>query len=390
VHTRELSLDIRERIADVDGATWDVLARDDSVFLSRAYLSALESALPANVRTRYVVVRRGPVPVAAISGQLIHVDGETVLPSVAPEGKGRKRHRAAAFALGAVDVDLFLVGNFMSWGHPGVALTPHASPAEVWPLIGEALDMLGERDPDIGRADVELLLDVPEHALAHARVLEERRFERFENEPDMVLAIDESWNTYDDYLGALNTKYRKAARDMDKRLATARCVLERGVDVRTHEAAIHALYLDVHARSPFRFVTVREGFLSTLQGSLGDRFSLNVIRRGDEILAFGTTLDDGARAIAYLVGHDPNANADLPLYLRLLLASVEDGIARRKTHIAYGRTALEPKARTGAKPVPLTVFARHTSRVLHAVVAPWLARLVPKGAPPERSPFKTK
>jgi len=387
--TDALTLDIAERIADVDGATWDVLARDDSIFVSRATLAAKEAALPANVRPRYVVVRRGPVPLFCLSCELIDVDGERVLPSIVPSGKGRRRRLAAALALEAVNVKLFVVGSYLSWGHTGVAFSPHVSPKDAWPLVGEALDLLSEKDDAVRDAEIALVLDVGAREVPLADALSAHGFEKFENEPDMVLDLDPSWRTYDDYLAALNTKYRKAARDMDKRLAESGCTLARLDDIDAARDALHALYRSVHERSPFRFVTAGPSLLPDLARAHGARFSVNVVRRRDEIVAFGSTLLDRDTAIAYLVGHDPDENGDLPLYLRLLLASVDDGVRMGAKRVAYGRTALEPKARVGAKPVPLTVYARHQNRVLHALVAPWLARLVPKGAPPDRSPFKS-
>ena len=100
-------------------------------------------------------------------------------------------------------------------------------------------------------------------------------------------------------------------------------------------------------------------------------------------------LGDGGTAIAYYIGFDRTAAAEgIPIYLRLLHATIGDAIAWRCERLSLGRTALEPKAALGAKPEPMFVWMRHRVPALN-----WMLRgvlgAVPPNEAPERNPFKT-
>jgi hypothetical protein len=55
--------------------------------------------------------------------------------------------------------------------------------------------------------------------------------------------------------------------------------------------------------------------------------------------------------------------------------------------LSFGRTALEPKARLGALPQPITVWMRHRQPVMNLFVRN-LLRVIPHEEAPERNPFK--
>jgi hypothetical protein len=106
-------------------------------------------------------------------------------------------------------------------------------------------------------------------------------------------------------------------------------------------------------------------------------------------VGFVTTVRDGATAIAYYIGFDREvASTGLPIYLRLLHATIADAIAWGCTRLSLGRTALEPKAALGAKPEALSVWLRHRVPAMNWVIRSLLDS-VPHDEPPDRSPFKT-
>ncbi|MBI3147338.1 MAG: GNAT family N-acetyltransferase [Betaproteobacteria bacterium] len=283
---------------------------------------------------------------------------------------------------------VFLWGNFVGWGFSGIALRPGVDPTLLWPCIAEAIDRAPQLDASIRRASIQLVLDLSASDLDGGRELERFRFQALMAEPDMVLALDPGWQSFDDYRGALKAKYRKASVEMDKQLLQAGCTVEKLADTRQFAGELQALHLKVHEQSAFRFVSFPRGFIPALQENLGSDFICTVVRQGERILGFITTLIDGDTALAYVVGHDVEANRELPVYLRLLQSAIEDGIARGCKRITYGRTALEPKARLGATPVALTLYGRHKSKLMGPLLTPLLQALAPKAGPPPRNPFK--
>jgi hypothetical protein len=284
---------------------------------------------------------------------------------------------------------LLVAGNLFSWGFDGIAFVPGADPAEIWPGVAEALYRIRRAERLLGQTNLVMVKDVTARQTG-LEALRRFSYRPLETEPNMVLEIPATWRSYDDYLAALDAKYRRNAKDQMKKLAEARCALEplTASDLATHGKRLHELYLAVHSHAPIRLVTLREGYFAALAAAAGNDFRCTVARRGAEILGFITTIRDGNTAIGYYIGFDREAAAaGLPLYLRLLHTSVADAIAWRCQRLSLGRTALEPKAALGAKPEPMCVWLRHRVPTLN-----WMMRgllgTVPHGEAPERSPFK--
>jgi len=144
----------------------------------------------------------------------------------------------------------------------------------------------------------------------------------------------------------------------------------------------------VHNNAAVRLVTVPQVYLPALARTAKERFRCTIVRKDDHLLGFVTALHDGDTAVAYYIGFDRAAAASgLPLYLRLLHATVGDAITWGCKRLSLGRTALEPKAALGAKPESMSVWLRHRVPAFN-----WLFRGLLDGVPhaeaPERSPFK--
>ncbi len=169
------------------------------------------------------------------------------------------------------------------------------------------------------------------------------------------------WKSFDEYLAALTSSYRKTAR--------------------------HTIERQVHDRQKMRLVSLHPEFIPALAATLKDRFRCTVLRKGDRMVGFVTTLKDGDLAVGYYIGFDTAANKEIPVYFRLLQAVVDDAIQMGCRKISFGRTALEPKARLGAKPEPLHVWVRHRVPALNLLVRGLMQSISHEEAP-ERSPFK--
>jgi hypothetical protein len=380
-----LTVRVETRLRDLDLPVWEYLTSRATLFMRRPFLQAIEDAQPETVEPRYALLFDGKDPVAALAGQLLTIHVDRAAPGGEPDGVLAKLARAA---LEHVDIDVALWGNFLTWGQCGVAFAPGIDEAGFWPRVAEAISRVRDEEAGIRAADVYLVLDVPPHQADGAKSLEDHGFDEFTSEPDMALELSPSWRSFDDYLAALRTKYRSALKDMDEELAGAGCRVERLDDVAGHADELFSLYHQVHERSPHRFVTLKPESIPAFARRLGDDFICNVVRRGDRLLGFGTTLIDGDTAVAYFVGHDVEENRELPVYLRLLQVSIADGIEHWCRRVTYGRTALEPKARLGAEAVPLVVYGRHRNELVLLLISRLLEIIAPPEDPPARRPFR--
>src|SRR5215471_1287263 len=371
---------------------WDLVAGQSGFFLRRDVLRAIETHGAENVTHRYAVIYRDVRPMAVMAAQMVSITGK----HLRPERKHEKRNLlkqalrpAAKIAESNVRERLLVAGNLFSWGFDGIAFAPGEDPAQIWPGVAEALYRIRRAERLLGQTNLVMVKDVTVRQTG-LEALRRFSYRPLETEPNMVLEIPPTWRNYDDYLAALDAKYRRNARDQMKKLAAAGCALEplSETDLATYARRLHELYLAVHSHAPVRLVTLREGYFAALATAAGKDFRCTVARRRGEILGFITTIRDGNTAIGYYIGFDRGAAAaGLPLYLRLLHTTVADAIDWRCSRLSLGRTALEPKAGLGARPEPMSIWLRHRVPAVN-----WLLRgvmgAVPHAEAPERNPFK--
>jgi hypothetical protein len=373
---------LADNVDYLDANRWDTLTRSDSLFFSRRYLRVLEDAAPDNLQQRYALIFRGREPVAAVVAQLVTV-------SLARVGKARQHHRAVERPLEKLDERMLVCGNLLSWGMHGVCLKPNEDPAKLWPAVAEALYRIRRADKLSGDTDLVMVKDFTAEEEVALSVLRRFSYRPLETDPNMVLEFSPRWKNYDDYLMGLTSKYRSTCRQIDRKVAEAGCTIAQLTPAEIGQQAenLHGLYVQVHSNAKFRPVTLRQDFLPTLADYLGDDFRCRVIKRDGQLLGFVTSLRDGDTSVAYNIGFDRHAALEIPLYLSLLNGVVADAISLGGRRLSLGRTALEPKARLGAKPQPMRVLVRHRIPMLNVLVRALLHSISHDEAP-ERNPFK--
>lgn len=366
-----------------DAGHWNSVVQNKSLFLSQPYLRVLEQAGPDNLRQRYALIFRGSDPVAAVAAQ-------TVTVSLSRVSKKPRTGRTAA-PLEKIQKKILVCGNILSWGMHGIAFAPNENQAELWPAIAEALYRLRRADKLFGDTDLIIVKDITDPYAAGASALSRFSYRQLETEPNMVLDISPKWRTYEDYLASLTSRYRKQAKDIAKEVSAADCeveLLNGPGEIARNAETLHALYLQTHHNARVRLVTLSPKFLPALASQLGRDMRCTILRKSDQILGFVTTMRDSETAVGYYIGFDRKANADLPIYFRLLQAVVDDAIKFDCRRLSLGRTALEPKARLGARPEPFRIWIRHRIPLLNVLVRGLLHTISHHDEAPERNPFK--
>ena len=374
---------LADSIDYLDAAHWNAVTENNSLFLSRPYLRVLEEAGPDNLRQRYALIFRGRDPVAAVAAQRVDV-------SLSRVSKNPRKGRTAA-PLEKLQEKLLVCGNLLSWGMHGIAFAPGEDTAPLWPAVAEALYRLRRADKLLGNTDLVMVKDITDAHAAGANALSRFSYRQLETEPNMVLDVSPKWKTYDDYLASLTSRYRKQAKQIDKDVAAAGVQVERlsgPGEVERHAESIHQLYLQTHHNARVRLVTLSPEFLPRLAAQLGENLRCTIAKRDDQLLGFVTTVRDGETAVGYYIGFDRKTNAEVPIYFRLLQSVVDDAISFGCKSLSLGRTALEPKARLGARPDPFRIWIRHRSPMLNVLVRGLLHTISHHDEPPERNPFK--
>jgi hypothetical protein len=383
-----------DRVDYLDPLRWDSVTAKGSLFLSRDVLRVIERNGPENIQPRYAMIFRGDTPVAVLAAQIVSVTGQEMRlekrTGKRPAGSGLLRRvldPAVSAATANLRERMIVAGNLLSWGFHGIGFAPQEEPTQLWPGVAEALYRIRRAERLTGQTNFVMVKDVTPSQTG-LETLRRFSYRPMETDPNMVLRIDPGWHSYEDYLAALDAKYRRNAKDQMKKLASAGCVVEPLTDLESHAARLHQLYLSVHDNASVRLITLAESYLPALARVANHNFRCTVVRRADTLLGFVTSIRDGDTAVAYYIGFDRAAAAEgLPIYLRLLHTTVADAIGWGCKSLSLGRTALEPKAALGAKPETMSIWLRHRVPAVN-----WLFRGLLGGIPhaeaPERNPFK--
>jgi hypothetical protein len=374
---------LSDSIDYLDAAHWATVTASNSLFLSPAYLRVLEQAGPDNLRQRYALIYRGRTAVAAVAAQSVTV-------SLSRVSRKPVKGRVSA-PLEKLQEKLLVCGNLLSWGMHGIAFAPNENNDELWPAVAEAIYRIRRADKLFGDTALVMVKDITDTHAAGASALSRFSYRQLETEPNMMLDISSTWRTYEDYLASLTSRYRKQAKEIEKDVVKAGLLVETlsGPDeIARHAESLHELYLQTHHNARVRLVTLSPAFLPTLAGQLGNNLRCTIIRRDNQLLGFVTTVRDGETAVGYYIGFDRKTNTEFPIYFRLLQAVVDDAIKFGCSRLSLGRTALEPKARLGARPDPFRIWIRHRIPMLNVLVRGLLHTISHHDEPPERNPFK--
>jgi hypothetical protein len=372
---------LADKIDFVNPAHWDSLA-EQTVFLSRDYLRVLETYSPDNLSPRYAIAYADGEPAVSMLLQRITLSGERMR-------KKSSTDRLRDKPLAKYGEHLLVCGNVLMWGPCGMAFASDMEPAPLWQAVGEAIYRLRRADKLLGESDFVMIKDFDandEQAVSSLRLL---GYRSVETEPDMVLQIRPEWKKPDDYLASLTSSYRSNAKKLLKDCTTAGVTFRLlGADeMRQRALELHALYLQVHEGQDFRLATLHPLYLPAMAQIFGDHFRCRVAEVEGRAVGFVTTLLDKQRAVGYYIGYDKAANETAPIYLTLLASCVNDAIDYGAQELSIGRTALEPKAKMGCKPVPVACAVKHRVSVLNPLLSA-ITRNASHDEPPERNPFK--
>jgi predicted N-acyltransferase len=382
---------IADRIDSLDGERWDLLAEPASFFLQRPYLRMLERAGPVNLEPRYGLISDDDGPVAAVAMQIVSLTPDRLrkLPANEPRRLLKALSRPAEKLKEAARQRVLVCGNLLTYGFHAAAFAPDRDPDCLWPAVGEVLYRVRRAEKLSGQTNFVLVKDLGSGEMAQSSALGGLSYRAVETEPNMVLRLPPGWRSYDDYLQSLSSKYKSSLKQQIlKPIAAAGCTVERLGEIDGHADRLHALYLEVHENAAIRPVTLPPPYFAALAEAAGERFRCTILRRQEKVLGFIASLRDADCVFAYHIGFDREAAKELPLYLRLLHLAIADAIELGGRRISFGRTALEPKARLGCKPEPMSVWMRHRQPVVNSLIRRLLTGIEHEEAP-ERNPFKT-
>lgn len=396
-----LSIALFDSIAHVRDADWDAVV-GSRFFMGRDYLAAFERARPPRMGFRYAVCYEGRRPVAVASYQILDIAldafGSRLEPPTAtpqPERLSERWRdvrrnvvRSVGDAIGEGGAQRLLInGNALVTGEHGLAIAADFDPRRAMHAFAEATYRLRRAEKLAGGVASVLVKDFGAGARVHADELLRFGYHAFEVDPNMVVSVDPSWRRFDDYLGVFSAKYRRKAKDAQKKARALRCERLDAAAIERHAARLHALYLAVHHKARLRLANPGPDYFPALAHALGDALVVRGWWLDDALVGCSVALGRGDVLEAHMVGIDYDHNLDHGIYPSTLYGFVDDAIAQRARELSLGRTALEIKSSIGALPRPMTCYLRHANPVGNRLLRPLVAQISPSPWSP-RSPFR--
>lgn len=328
---------------------------------------------------------------AALSFQVFQFSGRNYqfefnckeLGDFAPElGKCLMKYLIRPFSL-----KVLLVGNAFTTGSFSLLQNTELISAEAWVEMVEKWQwevFLKERT-DIGAV---LWKDFNSKELADFKFLENRDYLKFEVQPTMILDLPNTWNSFEDYLAAMQSRYRTRMRKVFKKGEEVQARWLDAEEIKANIDKMESLYMQVVAPSNFKMTTMPVSHLWKLAENANTGFKVLGFFAPEGMIGFISFYRFKEALYAGYMGIDRETQMTYDQYLRTLLELIKAGIEQDFKSVYFGRTAMEIKSSTGAVPENLYLFAKHRNKSLNAMLKPLVLKLCEQEEWNQRHPFK--
>ena len=367
--------------------TWETLAVND-IFLQKTYLKSIESAAPNNISLYYVGVFKNDTLVGIALVQRVQL----YLKDLFRTTKVSCLKTLAQNALSKVlKGNVLVVGNVMHTGQHGIAVDQkQLSVSEFYTEIFNAIAVLKGKIKTEFRKTVRIILFkdfFKDDSFAHLPSLKQQALHTATVQPNMVMPIRAHWDTTAAYVANMTKKYRSRYKRARKKLDGVVCKELDLNTIKLNAKQLHALYLNVSKNASINTFTLPEQHFLSFKTHLGDRFKVFGYYLDQKLIGFFTLLENGKNLETYFLGYDMAQQQTHQLYLNMLYDMASYGIANGFSSIIYARTAMEIKSSVGAEARSMTLYLKHTNKVLNLALKPVFRFMNPKKDWQERHPF---
>lgn len=381
----ELRHSFFDSVKMINSSHWDDVVGGENVYLSRNYLQSLEDALSNSIDFRYIIFyckNYNPVGVAAVQ-ILDFVDkNEKYNDALCVVGK-QVKHKL----LKHLDIKVMVCGNAFATGENGFMFNSDIDPSEAYLNLSNALYRLRRSEALNGRVSIILLKEFWPASFEKAEVLKKHDFREFKIDVNMVLKIHESWQSMDDYLGSMVSKFRTKAKSVFKKSEDLEVVNMDALQIENNKVRLQELYTTVVRKADFKFGELNGDAFVNFKKNLGDSFVLRGYYLNNSLIGFSTAFVAKKVVDANYVGLDYAVNQDVALYQRMLYDFVDLAIENRVEELHLGRTAEEIKSCLGAEPMDMKLYVKHRNSVSNKLIKPIVESIHPSEFE-LRHPFK--
>ena len=367
----------------------------NNIFFSPAFLHLIEEIPPQGIKPFYAIISNPDKQVAILSMQMKEID---LAESMNMEDGFKSASAMQRFTLGVrkraaglAKFNTLICGNVLLTGEYGFHFADNTILyKDQFTIVETALNAIQKLLASNGYSCGPILMkDYYKDKEMSLNKLDNSKFTEFAVQPNMILNIREEWNAFEDYLGAMKSKYRVRAKRAFKKLGDAVIKKELTVeDIQQHEKRIFDLYKETATDADFNLFTLPTNYFTILKQKLEDKNKIVAYFLDGEMIGYYTIIFNTEYMEAHYLGYDKSKNAEYQIYLNMLYDLIKEGIDAKANKIQFARTALEIKSSVGAVPYDMLCYLKHKTSWKNKILPKALSFMVPEKEWQPRSPFK--
>ena len=352
-------ISIHPSIIETKISQWEEMADHLPVSMNYDYLGLLEKLHSDQFDVHYVFISKEEKTVGILYFQTVKFKGAYVKNFFRTNENSGLLQR---IFYGIMDVffelmswNLLLTGNIFFTGEGGVYFTDDVSDDEAADLIHQCyLTIAGKSKKSIHGLMMNNVYDNGIPYIHH--YLKKFKYAAYPVDPDMFMNFKMEWNSFDDYLSSLNSKYRVRMKKVIKNSNEIEGRLLSHEEVAKLSNDIHALYLSTAANVDLNLGYLDSTYFEEMSDLFGDRFQLIGYFKEAQLIGFMSLLRiDTAIDVNYM-GMDYAHSKRYSLYNRMLVDLVKLGIELKAETMHLGRTATEIKSTIGAEAKKMMIY----------------------------------
>ncbi len=372
------------RIQDIPSSDWNAVNQANTIFMSIAYLRTLEQTLSKSISFKYIIFYSNETPVAAATTQLINFNPTQLKLQEFP---CKINDAIKNTLLKSFDVKVLICGNLFSCGEHGFIYNANQiSAKKAFKSLSHALREL-RKSNHYDKPSFILLKEFWPQSFGESDYIKNHDFKEFSIDVNMVLHIDPNWNTLDDYLSSMRTKFRTRAKKVFKKSEKIEVRDFTPVDIENYKDEINKLYLSVIEKADFKIGKLNASTFKSLKQILKEFFVFTGYFLDKKLIGFTTSFILNDTIEANHIGIDYKYNKTYDIYQKMLYDYVDLAIHHKVKELRLGRTAEIIKSCVGAKPVEMKLYVRHGNSISNTLLTP-LIELITPSEYEIRNPFK--
>jgi hypothetical protein len=387
--TNKLKLDkvFVDSVEDLNILDWNLVVGNQNTYLSLPYLKAIEFGLSQYVFKYVIFYNQEKQPVGVAYCQVIGITSNEINTDALVQRMGGMLPKSL---INSLDMRILICGNAFASGENGFLFNREISNEDALNALNSAVDEIHSIEKQKNKKiAVTLIKDFWPESFESLAFLKEKGCSEIDIDVNMVLTLDDKWHTFEDYLAAMNSKFRTKAKQVLKKSSALEIVNFDIETITNRLSQIDELYNTIVDRANFSFGRLNAQTLLNVKEALGDDFLFKGYYLNEKLIGFSTATAFDDVLDGNFIGLDYDFNQEYSVYQRILYDFVEHAVSINAKYVKIGRTAEEIKSGIGALPVNMKFYAKHRNKVTNALLKPFVSKLKPNDFN-LRKPFKAE